>query len=152
MLTNVQPMLRNVIKWKQMLKKFSQYFQILRHVNKFQLMLIIANKCQLMLANVNKCQPVPVDSTVQLRQAFSSSHRWQSRQTQLVGRQLPASRWLAQPISSMSVYSNLQFTHASRSSHTLLSKQPQIVQGSKLVLASLSYAELGTAQPQLVLS
>ena len=37
-----------------------------------------------------------------------------------------------------------------RSSHGLLSKQPQQVQSSKLVVVSLSCAELGTAQPQLV--
>ena len=51
----------------------------------------------------------------------------------------------------MSVVSKLQFTHASRSSHSWLSKQPQLVQSSKLVVASLSCAELGTAQPQLVI-
>ena len=50
----------------------------------------------------------------------------------------------------MSVVSKLQFTHASRSSHSWLSKQPQLVQSSKLLVASLSCAELGTAQPQLV--
>ena len=50
----------------------------------------------------------------------------------------------------MLTVSKLQFTHASRSSHSLLSKQPQLVQSSKLVVASLSCAELGTAQPQLV--
>ena len=37
-----------------------------------------------------------------------------------------------------------------RSSHGLLSKQPQQVQSSKLVVVSLSCPELGTAQPQLV--
>ena len=46
----------------------------------------------------------------------------------------------------MSVVSKLQFTHAFRSSHSWLSKQPQLV----LLVASLSCAELGTAQPQLV--
>ena len=51
----------------------------------------------------------------------------------------------------MSVVSKLQFTHASRSSYSWLSKQPQILQSSKLVEATLSCAELGTAQPQLVL-
>ena len=51
----------------------------------------------------------------------------------------------------MSVVSKLQLTHASRSSHSWLSKQPQLVKSSKLVVASLSCAELGTAQPQLVL-
>ena len=50
----------------------------------------------------------------------------------------------------MSVVSKLQFTHASRSSHSWLSKHPQLVQSSKLVVASLSCAELGTAQSQLV--
>ena len=52
----------------------------------------------------------------------------------------------------MSVDSKLQFTHASSFSHSWQSKQPQLVQSSKLVVASLSYAELGTAQPQLVLA
>ena len=33
-----------------------------------------------------------------------------------------------------------------------MSRQPQLVQSSKLVVASLSCAELGTAQPQLVLN
>ena len=51
---------------------------------------------------------------------------------------------------TVSVVSKMQFTRASRSSHRWLSKQPQLVQSSKLVVASLSYAELGTAQPQLV--
>ena len=50
----------------------------------------------------------------------------------------------------MSLVSKLQFTHAFRSSHSWLSKQPQLVQSSKLVVASLSCPELGTAQPQLV--
>ena len=50
----------------------------------------------------------------------------------------------------MSVVSKLQFTHATRSSHSGLSKQPQLVQSSKIVVASLNCAELGTAQPQLV--
>ena len=50
----------------------------------------------------------------------------------------------------MSVVSKLQFTHASRSSHSWLSKQPQLVQSSKLLVARLSCPELGTAQPQLV--
>ena len=50
----------------------------------------------------------------------------------------------------MSVVSKLQFTHASRSSRSWLSKQPKLGQSSKLVVASLSCAELGTAQPQLV--
>ena len=52
----------------------------------------------------------------------------------------------------MSVVSKLQFTHASRSSHSWLSKQPQLMQSSKLQVASLSCAELGTAQPQLVVT
>ena len=51
---------------------------------------------------------------------------------------------------SVSVVSKLQFTHASRSSHSWLSKQSQLAQSSKLVVASLSCPELGTAQPQLV--
>ena len=51
---------------------------------------------------------------------------------------------------TVSVVSKLQFTHASKSSHSWLSKQPQLVKSSKLVVASLSCAELGTAQPQLV--
>ena len=50
----------------------------------------------------------------------------------------------------MSVVSKLQLTHASRSSHSWLSKKPQLVLSSKLVVASLSCAEFGTAQPQLV--
>ena len=50
----------------------------------------------------------------------------------------------------MSVVSKLHFTYASRSSHSWLSKQSKLVQSSKLVEASLSCAELGTAQPQLV--
>ena len=50
----------------------------------------------------------------------------------------------------MSVVSKLQFTHASRSSHSWLSKQPKLLQSSKLVVASLSCAELGRAQPRLV--
>ena len=49
------------------------------------------------------------------------------------------------------VFFKLQFTHASRSSHSWLSKQPQLVHSSKLVVASLSCPELGTAQPQLVI-
>ena len=49
----------------------------------------------------------------------------------------------------MSVVSKLQFTQASRSSHSWLSKQLQLVQSSKLVVAGLSFPELGTAQPQL---
>ena len=48
----------------------------------------------------------------------------------------------------MSVDSKLQFTHASSSSHSWLSKQPQQVQSSKRMVASLSCAELGTAQPR----
>ena len=52
----------------------------------------------------------------------------------------------------MSVVSKLQFTHASISSRSWLSKQPKLVQSSKLVVASLSCAELGTAQSQLVSS
>ena len=32
-----------------------------------------------------------------------------------------------------------------------MSKQPQLVKSSKLVVASLSFPELGTAQPQLVI-
>ena len=52
----------------------------------------------------------------------------------------------------MSLVSKLQFTHASRSSHSWLSRQPQLVQSSKLLVASLSCPELGTAQPQLVFS
>ena len=51
---------------------------------------------------------------------------------------------------TVSVVSKLQFTHASRSSHSWLSKQPQLVQSFKLLVANLSCAELGTAQPQLV--
>ena len=50
----------------------------------------------------------------------------------------------------MSVDSKLQFTHASSSSHSWLSMQPQQVQSSKLMVTSLSCAELGTAQLQLV--
>ena len=50
----------------------------------------------------------------------------------------------------MSVVSKLQFTRASRSSNSWLSKQPQLVQSSKLLVASLSCAELGTVQTQLV--
>ena len=50
----------------------------------------------------------------------------------------------------MSVVSKMQFTRASRSSHRWLSKQPQLVKSSKLVVASLSCADFGTAQPQLV--
>ena len=50
----------------------------------------------------------------------------------------------------MLVYSKLQFTHASSFSHSWLGRQLQLVQSSKLVVASLSCAELGTAQPQLV--
>ena len=50
----------------------------------------------------------------------------------------------------MSVVSKLQFNNASGSSHSWLSKQPQLVQSSKLVVANLSCTELGTAQPQLV--
>ena len=53
-------------------------------------------------------------------------------------------------LSEHSKLRSLHFTHASRSSHSWLSKQPQLVQSSKLVVASLSCAELGTAQPQLV--
>ena len=49
----------------------------------------------------------------------------------------------------MSVDSKLQFTHASSSSHSWLSMQPQQVQSSKLMVTSLSCAELGPAQLQL---
>ena len=51
----------------------------------------------------------------------------------------------------MPVYSKLQLTQASSSSHNWLTKQPQLVGSSKLVVAGLGCAELGTAQPQLVL-
>ena len=53
---------------------------------------------------------------------------------------------------SLQFQSQVQFTHTSRSSHSWLSKQPQLVQSSKLLVASLSCAELGTAQPKLVSS
>ena len=51
----------------------------------------------------------------------------------------------------MSLDYKLQFILASSSIHSWLSKQSQLVQSSKLVIASLSCAELGTAQPQLVI-
>ena len=54
--------------------------------------------------------------------------------------------------SKVSVVSKLQFIHASRSSHSWLSKQPKLVQISKLLVGSLSFAELDTAQPKLVWS
>ena len=76
-----------------------------------------------------------------------------AEQADTASRQLVALSYLA--ISSnpktVSVVSKLQFTHASRSSPSWLSKQPQLVQSFKLVVASLSCAELGTAQLQLVL-
>ena len=84
-----------------------------------------------------------------------------AEQADAASRQLVAPNYSA--ISSnpktVSVVSKLQFTHASRSSHSWLSKQPRLVQSSKLVVASqltksqwvasLSWSELGTAQPQL---
>ena len=42
------------------------------------------------------------------------------------------------------------YKYASRSSHSWLSKQPQLVQSSKLLVASPSCAMLNKAQPQLV--
>ena len=50
----------------------------------------------------------------------------------------------------VSAVSKLQFTQASRSIHSWLSKQLQLLQSSKLVVAGLTFPELGTAQPQLV--
>ena len=50
----------------------------------------------------------------------------------------------------MSVDSKLQLTQALNSSHGDVNKQHQLVGSSKIVVASLSCAELGTVQPQLV--
>ena len=53
--------------------------------------------------------------------------------------------------SSVIVDSMLRLSQAFSSSHSWLSRQPHLVQSSKLLVASLSCPELGTAQPQLVL-
>ena len=87
------------------------------------------------------------DSKVQLSQVYSFSHRWLNRQTQLVALSYSA---ISSNPKTVSVVSKLQFTYASRSSHNWLSNQPQLVQSSKLVVASLSCPDLGTAQLQLV--
>ena len=85
-----------------------------------------------------------------------SSLQFQSQvagQADTASRQLVAlsySAILSNP-KTVSVVSKVQFTNASGSSHSWLSKQPQLVQSSKLVVTSLSCPELGTAQPQLVI-
>ena len=52
--------------------------------------------------------------------------------------------------SYLELFHPLQPIQASSSSPSWRSKQSQLVGSSKLVVAGLSFAELGTAQPQLV--
>ena len=83
----------------------------------------------------------------------SQFHSQVAEQADTASRQLVALSYSAISTNpkTVSVVSKLQFTYASISSHSWLSKQPQLVQSSILVVASLSCPELGTAQPQLVL-
>ena len=100
--------------------------------------------------NVNKYQQMLTKDSKPILQFQSQV----AEQADTASKQLVALSYSA--ISSnpktVSVVSKLQFTQASISSHSWLSKQLQLVQSSKLVVAGLSFPELGTAQPQLVLN